>query len=806
MLRKNSLVRSFLNRYMVGVICSILAIGLFWLHSSRQELVQQTEILQDKAIQQQMNQLRERVEHVVDMINHERQQLDNRMREQVKQRTLEAHAVMEEIYRDSISDHTEDQIAAMIRSSLRAITYNDGRGYYFATRLDGIEQLFPPNPKLEGSDFSKLQDSNGKYVVRDMIKIAQTTGEGFYEYTWTKPGSTGHHRKVAYIKYFPPLNWLVGTGEYVDDLISDLQQEMIARIESIKFKDGSYIFLSDFNGVSLAYPAKGRNMYEVEDSNGLKLVQEMIKIAKQGDGYLRYVMPPLGGERPEPKISYVTGLPEWEWYIGSGDFVADLDHELALMLAEQRAAINKKMIAIGASLAFFLLLGFFLSRQLGKQMSAGFENFQDFFARAARHSEPIDVQSQKFSEFSQLAESANQMLADRQRFEQEANRFRDQLRNVIDFMPSILVTISPDGLVTQWNKFAAASTGIAQSDALNKKLPLLLPFLQPHLNEIIKTTCQKQRVFHGEIEYLHGDITRSKQISAYPIGSPEPHSIVLRVDDVTERKMLEKTLVQSEKMLSVGGLAAGMAHEVNNPLSAIMQNLHLIKNRLSAENKRSRQLADDVALDCVAFEKYLAACGIEEKINHAMTSCERAATIVRNMLNFSRDGQSDFHPTDLAELLDNTLDLLANDYDFQRKYDYRQIQISRHYSEGMPKVNCEASKIQQVFFNLLKNGTQAMALANIPQERRRFGIDLEQDGEMAIIRIQDSGPGMPEGVKKRIFDPFFTTKAVGSGTGLGLFVSYFIIHDNHGGDISVDSVPGEGTTFTIKLPLQPPQR
>jgi len=172
------------------------------------------------------------------------------------------------------------------------------------------------------------------------------------------------------------------------------------------------------------------------------------------------------------------------------------------------------------------------------------------------------------------------------------------------------------------------------------------------------------------------------------------------------------------------------------------------------------------------------------------------------MLNFSRDGQSDFTATDLAKLLDSTLELLGNDYDFQRKYEFRDVDIKCKYAEAMPAVVCEASKIQQVIFNLLKNGTQAMALANIPLEKRRFDIDLFQEEEMAIIRISDSGPGMPENIRRRIFEPFYTTKAVGSGTGLGLFVAYFIIHDNHGGDISVDSVPEQGTSFTIKLPIK----
>lgn len=801
MLQISSLTKNIVTRYMFGITLSVLSIGLFWIYSSHQELLNETEILQEQAALRQMDQLQERVQHLLDMIDYERRALDGNMRNQIRQRTLEAHAMMENIYQNSRSDHTNEQIADIVRHSLRAIKYNDNRGYFFATKLDGIEQLFPPNPKLEGTSFLNISDLNGKLVVQDMIKLVKKQGEGFYEYTWTKPGRQGQHRKIAYIKYFEPLDWFVGTGEYIDDLTSDLQNEIINRIEKIKFKGGGYGFAADYNGISLSYPAKGRNMYQLQDSNGLKLVQEMIKLAQAGGGFLRYVMPPLEGQRPEPKISYVAGVPEWQWYIGSGDFVADLDQQLAAMLAQQKATIRDKMLTILASLIVFLLFGIILSRQLGRQVHSSFQIFQDFFARAASQAEPLSVSDQSFTEFENLAESANRMLEERQRFERKANDYRDRLQSVIDAMPSILVTIDPLGQISQWNKFAAEKTGISQTEAIGQELTNLLPYLQPYLTGILATTCEKQQVFQVDVEIAHTDEVRFKDISAYPLGIPRPHSVVVRVDDITERKILERTLVQSEKMLSVGGLAAGMAHEVNNPLSAIMQNLYLVQSRVSAENPKTRQLAAEAGLDLDALQKFWAAGGVPNKVDNAIFSCRRAATIVKNMLNFSRDGQSDFSATDLKQLINSTLELLDNDYDFQQKYDFREVRIKRSFAEAMPEVVCEASKIQQVIFNLLKNGTQAMALANIPFDKRRFELEVFQKNDMAVIRISDSGPGIPESVRMRIFEPFFTTKDVGSGTGLGLFVAYFIIHDNHGGDINVDSIPGQGTTFTIKLPI-----
>lgn len=803
MQHSNSLANSFLLRYIFGVICSVLLIGLLWLYTSWQELQAETLLLKEQAIQQQREQLRQRVHHVVDMIHLEQQQFDGKMRKQVRQRTLEAYAVMQSIYRNSKARYSSDQIAEMIRNSLRAITYNGGRGYFFATRLDGVEQLFPPNPQLEETSFLDIRDLNNKPVVRDMIKLVREKGEGFYSYTWNKPGCAGQYEKIAFIKYFAPLDWFIGTGEYVDDLLADLQQDILRRIEATEFKDGSYIFATTYQGVSLTYPAKGRNMYQVEDANGLKIVQEMIKLAKAGNGFLRYVMPSLEGERQEPKISYVAGIPEWKWYIGSGDFVADLNQELAAMLAKRQATLQEKLLAIVSTLTLFLLLGVILSRQLGRQAHASFQNFQQFFSQAASQAKPIEVEGQSFREFQLLAESANRMLDERQQFEQQANAYRDQLQNVIDAMPSILTTIDLNGRILQWNKFAVGTTQISQANAVGKNLPTVLPYLQTCLKEILTTVIDKQQIFQRELKVGDGDEVRNKQVSAYPLGQPEPNSIVVRVDDITNRKLLEQTLVQSEKMLSVGGLAAGMAHEVNNPLSAIMQNLHLLKKRLSLDNPRTRQALATIELEAEKLQQFLETGKVGEKIDSALLYCNRAATIVKDILNFSRSGSSDFSPTDLEQLLESTLSLLDNDYDFRRHYNFREIKIERNIAAQMPKVPCEASKIQQVLFNLLKNGTQAMSDADIPVEQRRFSIDILPQNDMAVIRISDNGPGIPEKIRKRIFEPFYTTKAIGAGTGLGLFVSYFIIHEIHNGDISVDSVLDQGTTFTIKLPLQP---
>ncbi len=193
----------------------------------------------------------------------------------------------------------------------------------------------------------------------------------------------------------------------------------------------------------------------------------------------------------------------------------------------------------------------------------------------------------------------------------------------------------------------------------------------------------------------------------------------------------------------------------------------------------------------------------------AVLSVLVAALTTLNVLSFARksDGTADAH--DLADLMDQTIDLASTDYDLKKQFDFRHIRVIRDYDLHLSRVPCEAAKIQQVLLNILRNGAEAMQMKwrtiQKPKngEGPRFIIRLEDEPENDRVRIEiaDNGPGMDEKCRNRVFEPFFTTKPTNQGTGLGLSVSYFIVTENHGGQMMVESIPDVGTTFIIHLPL-----
>ena len=188
-------------------------------------------------------------------------------------------------------------------------------------------------------------------------------------------------------------------------------------------------------------------------------------------------------------------------------------------------------------------------------------------------------------------------------------------------------------------------------------------------------------------------------------------------------------------------------------------------------------------------------------LENIRTSGSLAAAIVRNMLSFARKSEKVLANHDLGTLLDQSIDLLKTDYDMKKHYDFKRIEIVRQYDTTAPPVPCESSKIQQVFMNILKNGAEAMAEVADTSDPPIFILRVRDDGIWVRVEIEDNGPGMNEKTRRRIFEPFFTTKPVDKGTGLGLSVSYFIITEDHGGEMAVQAAAkGSGTCFVIRLP------
>ena len=350
--------------------------------------------------------------------------------------------------------------------------------------------------------------------------------------------------------------------------------------------------------------------------------------------------------------------------------------------------------------------------------------------------------------------------------------------------------------------------GCEKNQDIGKSPCFFSPEMQPDgrlsdrkFRDIIETSFSKDSLLF-EWLYLNKDKTVFEtEMNLTCISLPSGDHIQAIIRDITERKQSQRIIMQTEKMLSLGGLAAGMAHEINNPLSGMMQNAQLIENRLSRNLPVNVKAAEEAGTTLSSINAYMENRNILKLLRSINNSGIQAAKIVANMLRFARKDNSEKLSDNIVALLDNTIELSQSDYSLKSNYDFKKIKITREYESDLLFISCHSSSLQQVFFNIIKNAAEAIFNSPGKDKAPELIFRIMKNDAMARVEIEDNGPGIEEKVQKSIFEPFFTTKGPKEGTGLGLSVSYFIIVTDHGGKITVESAMGKGTKFIIELPL-----
>ncbi len=322
------------------------------------------------------------------------------------------------------------------------------------------------------------------------------------------------------------------------------------------------------------------------------------------------------------------------------------------------------------------------------------------------------------------------------------------------------------------------------------------------------------RIHDGSYLWMHDSLRLVRDERGAPL------EVIGALTDITERKRMEETLKargieqrrliaklrnaheqlqQSEKMASIGQLAAGIAHEINNPIGFVNSNMGSLNNYVGTlldvieQYERAASVHPTLAAQMAALrartDLEFIKDDVSDLVRESMDGLKRVKDIVQALKDFSHVGATDWQVADLHQGLDSTLNIVANEIKYKAR-------VEKQYG-ALPPVTCLASQLNQVFMNLLVNAAHALEGQGVITLRTGAAADW------VWVEIGDNGVGIPAENLPRIFEPFFTTKPVGSGTGLGLSLSYGIVH-RHGGRIEVASVVGKGTRFTVHLPVQPP--
>jgi PAS domain S-box-containing protein len=397
-------------------------------------------------------------------------------------------------------------------------------------------------------------------------------------------------------------------------------------------------------------------------------------------------------------------------------------------------------------------------------------------------------------------------ITERKEQEERLRQSEERFSRLFRFSPEAMALVELEhNILTDVNEAFLQVTGYSAGELLGKK-SREIPFYadEASRNAIIQMLGNDGHVENYEFEGRRKDGQAVKcALSCHIITLGGTRYILALLRDVTEIKKMQEMMIQTEKMISVGGIAAGIAHEINNPLGIVLQAAQNLVQRTRADFKKNIEVAANIGLNMELLKQYMQARKLDVFIEDIQAAALRASAIIRHMLDFSRSSESRRKICDLPGIIDKAVTLAGSDYDLKKSYDFKRIKIVRDYADDLPGVSCTETEIEQVLLNLLRNSAQALAGASPPVQEPRIDIRARDSGEFVRIEIEDNGPGMPPEVQRRVFEPFYTTKPPGVGTGLGLSVSYFIITKGHGGKMTVSSQPGVGTLFRIELPSEP---
>lgn len=394
-------------------------------------------------------------------------------------------------------------------------------------------------------------------------------------------------------------------------------------------------------------------------------------------------------------------------------------------------------------------------------------------------------------------------ITERKRTEERLRQSEEKFSRLFKLSPDAISLSDPDsGLLVEVNDAYARLTGYRQDELVGRSALEIGLFVDPESRgRVIERLKRTGQISNMEIEFRRKDGAHVPcSVSGQFISLGMERYLLAVIRDVTEFKRMQEMMIQSEKMVSVGGIAAGVAHEINNPLGIIVQSAQNLVQRTRPDFHRNIEVAKSIGLDMAQLEKYMQERKILTFVQDMQDAALRAADIIRHMLDFSRGSESRRAVCSLPVIVDRALTLAQNDYDLKKSFDFKQIRIVKDYAADLVPVECTETELEQVFLNLLRNAAQAMIMGEFRSEDPKIVVRLSNAALGVRCEIEDNGAGMPAEVMRRIFEPFFTTKPTGIGTGLGLSVSYFIVTRGHGGKMWVESTPGIGTRFVIDLP------
>ncbi len=408
-------------------------IGSFWAVNEYQAYQESVEIIKYNYSHQYESRLKEELDKAVELINHLQLQNDLRVEYDIRERVQAAYTIASHNYQLYKDKKSPEELLSMVIELLRPMRWNNGKGYYFLGRVNaGIVDLFADEPFFEGKSATEFKNLVGQDVIGTIVSIVREKEAGMFRYNLTKPlFGENNLSKIAFVKYFQPLDWFIGAGIYNNDLEESLENEVLARIGNIRFGLDGEVFCLRSDGTIISNPDErliGRSVRDLVDRNGFEYGKAFLDAGLKNEqtGYIHYSMADSVDGGVHQKLAYVTGYGKWGWVIGTSMFMDGMEKAIAIETETyQRIAFKNVLtfIVLFAIAVIFLLAS---SIYYSFKIKQGITLFTNFFQKAADSNVKIDNESLVFREFDDLGRLANLMVE--YRITNELLLHRDELR------------------------------------------------------------------------------------------------------------------------------------------------------------------------------------------------------------------------------------------------------------------------------------------------------------------------------------------------------------------------------------------
>ncbi|MEH6470432.1 MAG: cache domain-containing protein [Halopseudomonas sp.] len=598
---------------------------------------------------------------------------------------------------------------------------------------------------------------------------------------------------------------------------AEAKKRAIHALQSLRYGDANYFWINDHQPVLIMHPYNleqvGQDLSLFKDPNGKFLFNEFVDVVEaRGEGIVHYLWPKPGEDKPLEKISYVKGFKPWQWIIGSGIYVDDVEDTFLSSAVFLGIVSTSITLLVFTSVIIIRREATFQKKEYETIVSAN----DTLETQVSVRTSELEVATEE------IKLSRDNAIKDKQRLEYSEAVFRGMAQAAQD----AIILIDSNADVIFWNPSAERIFGYTVDEAMGQDLHSLIAnteeaelfrkafpkFLATGSGAAIgKLTELTARRKSGEcfpVELSLNSVVINHLWQALGIVrdiSDRKHAEALLVEESKQQAMLilelkttQTKLLQSEKMAAVGQLSAGVAHEINNPVGFISSNINSLKSYL---NKLFQMLDEIKQATATPSSKEALATAISnielnyefdyikedliDLISETKEGTDRIQKIVADLKGFARASDGEWETVELQKEIESTLNVVWNEIKYH-------CTVEKNYGDT-PPIECLRSEINQVIMNLLINASQAI------KDKGTIFIRTGCTDKSAWIEIEDTGKGIDADDLENIFDPFFTTKPVGVGTGLGLSVSYGII-EKHGGTLSATSTVGVGSQFRMTIP------